>query len=170
MNEDTTTDEARIYPTFRIPKILIILGVLVLVAGAIVVTSDTAERRVTRFWQSTFSDSTEPVRSDLAGVAPEAIPAGFIVETGAVLNQSYVLTYSDSEQSTAVFSATLTLPEAYTAYQSLLNRDGWTITSKLESTGLASLYALKDERIINVTIIPRLPEGSEISVTLVTTF
>lgn len=96
--------------------------------------------------------STEPIKIDFGTSTPSDFPNDIPLENGAKVEQSFSLNYSKEKQLTMVFLSTKTVKENYDTYSSLLKKQNWTISNKLESKKLSSLYGLKEGNEINVTI------------------
>ncbi len=97
------------------------------------------------------------------------LPTNLPLIQEATLDQSYRLDYPDQKQSTGVFLSEKTVKENYALYEAFLNKEGWTIINNYESDTLSSLYALKENDALNITI-SRLegdtPKQSEVSVSI----
>ena len=109
--------------------------------------------------------SDEPTRVESGNDVPEAFPTELILEENLVVNEGYTLQYLENQQVTVTFLSQKTVTEVYEAYTSYLESNAWAVMRSSEVDTIASIYALKRNDDLNVTI-SRLPEDESTTVTL----
>ena len=100
----------------------------------------------------TISVSTEAKKTEFGAKPAPDFPTNIPLEQGVNVKQSYGLDYIGQKQLTFVFVSMKTLKENYALYADFLKKDTWTISNKYESEKLASLYGIKGNNEINVTV------------------
>ena len=100
----------------------------------------------------TASASAEPKKIEFGAKPAPDFPTNIPLEQGVNVKQSYGLDYIGQKQLTFVFVSMKTLKENYALYSDFLKKDTWTISNKYESEKLASLYGIKGNNEINVTV------------------
>ncbi len=108
----------------------------------------------------------EPPRTDFGTKTPDDFPTNIPLESGIMMNQSYSLDYPGQKQLTAVFASKETVKKNYDLYRDFFQKEGWIVSNKYESGKLASLYALKDQNEMNVTVGASEANGSEVSISV----
>lgn len=93
-----------------------------------------------------------PKKTNFGEIPSPDFPTNIPLEEGVKINQSYSLDYIGQKQLTIVFMSMKTIKENYNLYADFLKKDNWNISNKYESKDLASLYAVKGQNEINVTI------------------
>lgn len=105
-----------------------------------------------------------PVTEEQSSIAPKPpktefgteLPSGFLaaipLEAKLALTQSYGLDYGIEKQLTAVFDSSKTVLQNYGTYLKFLNNDGWTVQNTHEEEHISSLYGIKGNSDINITI------------------
>ncbi len=94
----------------------------------------------------------EPVKTDFGTKAPPDFPTNIPLEKEATINQSYALGYTGQKQLTIVFSSAKTIKQNYDLYAAFLKKDAWRVTNNYESATVSSLYGIKGNNEINITI------------------
>ena len=107
----------------------------------------------------------EPTKADFGTKAPEDFPTNIPLEAGVTMNQSYSLDYPGQKQLTAVFVSRETVKKNYDLYREFFKKEGWMISSQYESETLSSLYALKKNNEMNVTVSSS-EAGTQVSVSV----
>ncbi len=131
----------------------IVVGVIVLVAIILsVYFYSTTKKQASAPVVVAPVSSPEPKKTDFGNKAPDDFPSNIPVEQGAKITQGYSLEYPGQKQLTIVFSSTKTIKQNYDLYAAFLKKDGWTISNKYESANVSSLYGVKGNNDINVTI------------------
>lgn len=100
----------------------------------------------------TDTTTQEPVKTDFGTSAPADFPTDIPIEKGAKVEQSYGLNYAGQKQLTIVFLSNKTVKENYILYSNFLEKQNWIISNKYESAKISSLYGVKENNDINVTI------------------
>ncbi len=98
------------------------------------------------------STNPEPVKTDFESEKPTDFPTNIPVEQGVKVNQSYSLDYAGQKQLTIVFPSVKTVKQNYDLYAEFLKKDSWVISNKHESVSVSSLYGIKVNNQINITI------------------
>lgn len=94
----------------------------------------------------------EPEKTDFGASVPTDFPTDIPLEEGAEVQQSYGLNYVGQKQLTIVFLSSKTIKENYSLYADFLKKQNWNILNTYESAELSSLYGVKENNTINVTI------------------
>lgn len=113
--------------------------------------------------------ATNYKRTELSGEAPSGIPVLFTPADNSKITQSYVLDYATKEkQSSVVFEIEKTLSQSLLFYKDLLQKEGWTMANAYDGPQVKSLYGLKQNQEINITMTPKsgTPKVSNISVSI----
>ena len=83
-------------------------------------------------------------------------PSDFIKEIplpkDVSFEQSYGLQYESAKQLTVVFATTKTRKENFELYKNFLSNNKWTVKNNIESKSISSMYAVKENNDINITI------------------
>lgn len=110
----------------------------------------------------------EPLKNktDFGTNIPEDFPTNIPLEPGVAMTQSYRLDYPGEKQLTAVFVSKDTVRKNYDKYADFLTTEKWAVSNMYQSKTLSSLYALKDQNEINITITASEPLGSQVSVSV----
>lgn len=126
--------------TYR--NIAIVVGVLIVVVGAYVVSS-------------VFLAPAEnvPERKDFGQEKPANFPTDIPIEVDAQVEQSYGLNeQTGEEQLTFVFLSRKSVEENYDLYLAFLKGADWDVLNMHEDPALSALYGTKEQYDINVTI------------------
>lgn len=105
-----------------------------------------------------ITNKQESIREKLSKTEFEnRVPEGFLtaipIEKGAVIEQSYIIDYSEQKQRTIVFESEKTLLENQKIYTDYLLNNQWIISHNAAYENLVSFYASKDLNDINIVII-----------------
>jgi hypothetical protein len=158
--------EARVYPANEHKLLIAVIGLLG-VALFVAITLNMKMGNESVPVPDLVLPAEEMVDSETVRV-PANFPAEVAIEDGAVLEQGYTLASAEHEQNTVVFVSQKTVKENYEAYKAQLEKDFWIIVNGNESETISSLYALRRNDEINVTIVPGERSGSEVSISVVT--
>ncbi len=107
----------------------------------------------------------EPQKTDFGASVPVDFPTNIPLEAGVTMNQSYALDYSGQKQLTAVFASKEGVKKNYDFYRDFFQKEGWEVSTQYESETLSSLYAVKEQNEMNVTISIQ-ETGSEVSLSV----
>lgn len=151
------------FPTFlsfteRHPRYIALIGVSFFLMGVTLygfyyLSSKNSGTLVTETIEEVGSQKPfEPLRTEFGADLPTNFPTSIPIEEGALNEQSYSLAYPGQKQLTIVFPSTKTVNENYLLYIDFLTTDMWTVVSSYENDSIATLYAMKDNNDINITI------------------
>lgn len=89
---------------------------------------------------------------DFGDVPPDIFPIDFPFEVGSSLSESKKITHKDSGaiQAQVVYFSKKPVEQSADRFQEYLTQSGWTIINNSNDTGIYSLYAQKDNAIINI--------------------
>lgn len=155
------------------PKLFAAVVVLILVIVGIVITM-LGKTQNTEPIVDTVSPATPEVVVPAIETGPEkvsageALPEGFpkdtLGEPTSELDQSYTIKYPEGEQSTVVFTTNQELKKEYDLYLAQLKKEAWIIVSTKETAKISSIYAMKDNREINITLMKLDEVNIEVSI------
>ncbi len=95
-----------------------------------------------------------------ADEAPAGFPQGVPIEAGATIIQNYEAEVSDGRhQATRAFVSGKTVAQNYQVYLDFLTSDGWEIKNKSGTETVASLYAVKSDSELTVSITKNAVTG-----------
>ena len=103
---------------------------------------------------------TPEKKTDFGTAVPDDFPTNIPLEAGVMLDQSYRLDYPDQKQLTAVFVSKETMKKNYDMYSDFLKKEKWSIRNAYESEGISSLYAMKENSEINITLSGSASDGA----------
>ena len=116
-----------------------------------------------------------PVATPTPVVAPQgqltpSFPKELVIDSNAQISNSYSINYDAStNQYTAEWVSSSSLPAVYNDYKTYLGNNGWTITNSSNVTAVSKLgvlYAATSTAKVNVTLVSK-GTGSDVSVTYV---
>ncbi len=93
-----------------------------------------------------------PQKKDFGTTTPEDFPSNIPIEKDTKVEQSYSLNYAGQKQLTIVFQSNKTVEENYRIYTEFFKKQNWSISNKYENPQVSSLYGVKENNDINVTI------------------
>ncbi len=142
----------------------ITIGV-VIVAAILILASFLGHRQGTQMTQNLPSPT--PVYATQGEVVP-SFPKELILDPQASVQNSYSLNYSSTtNQYTAEWNSSTTMPTLFAKYQAYLQKNGWTIVNQITNyPALRGLYATNASSDVNVAITP-LGGGSQATVSMV---
>jgi hypothetical protein len=104
------------------------------------------------------------------GQLTPSFPKDLVIDSNAQVSNSYSINYDAStNQYTAEWVSSSSLPAVYNDYKTYLANNGWTITNSSNVTAaskLGVLYAASSSAKVNVTLVSK-GSGSDVSVTYV---
>lgn len=158
------------------PKVLIGVVVLVFLAIYVVITFSSRLTQTNSVPEVAVTisapaepDPLKPERVESVGVVPEGFSEEFILEENVKLSDSYTLNYNaaDNRQLTITIVSKRSMAENYAAYNKYLTEKFWILLNKVESASVSSIYAMKKNEDINVTIEPGSTEQeSKVTISL----
>jgi hypothetical protein len=119
--------------------------------------------------------SPKPAARPMPVVAPQgqltpSFPKELVIDSNAQISNSYSINYDAStNQYTAEWASSSSLPAVYNDYKTYLANNGWTITNSSNVTAaskLGVLYAANSSAKVGVTLVSQ-GTGSDVSVTYV---
>jgi hypothetical protein len=145
------------------------VGIAVVVIGAVLflvlVAKPPPEAPNTSTSEGVVSNPT-PVYAPSGTLTPQ-FPKELILDSSAQVSESYSINYSlSTNQYTAQWVSSMSVAALYAAYSTYLSSNGWTITNHGKSSLGASLYATKDDAVVNVVITPH-NAGSQVVISYV---
>lgn len=110
-----------------------------------------------------------PKKTDFGTTTPRDFISNIPLEKGAQFNQSYSLAYPNETQLTVVFLSQKMMNQNYVLYNDFLKKNSWKIANTYEGKTVSSLYALKDQNQINITVsasVATSTPGSQVSISV----
>lgn len=95
---------------------------------------------------------SKPTVEEVSQELPSGFPTDIPIEAGAVFNQNYTADAEGQQQMTIVFPSKVSIKDNHVLYAAYLKEKGWTVTNSYESENLSSLYALREDNEVNVTV------------------
>lgn len=108
----------------------------------------------------------EPIKTEFGTSIPHNFIADIPLEEGVVFEQSYSLEYPEQEQLSVVFFSSKAVSDNYVVYKDFLSEQNWMVLNTHEGEEVSSLYAVKEDTIINVTIGSSIDAQSEVSISV----
>ncbi len=147
-------------------KIIVSIVIIVLVIGAAgAIAYYHHAKKVTAPSQEAASDQPQP-QFAAAGQLTAGLPKDLVLGQNVVPNSSYVIPYTQSNQSTAVYDTTDTVNGIYNQYLTYLQKNGYEVLSKSESTNVNTIYAIISGNNANDVNISIKPDGPKTEVVL----
>ncbi len=171
--------ELNMFPTFLSfteshPRYVALTGLSFFVMGVVLygfqyITERTIDTLPTENIVEIQESFPVPTRIDNGPVAPIDFVDDIPLEEGVLFEQSYSLEYPEEKQHSVVFVSSKTAKENYALYTDFMKERNWMILNTHEGEGLFSLYAVKDENTVNVTIHEETIDGNtktEVSISI----
>ena len=142
------------------------ITIVVIVVAAILILASLLGRQQGTQMTANLPSPT-PVYATPGEVVP-SFPRDLLLDPQASVQNSYSLTYSSTtNQYTAEWNSSTTMPALFQKYQAYFKQNGWTIVNQITSNpAVRGLYAVNASSDVNVAITP-LGSGSQATVSVV---
>lgn len=111
----------------------------------------------------------KPTKTEFATTTPEGFVSDVPLEEGIFFEQSYSFEYPEQKQLSVVFYSSKSAKENFDLYVNYIQENNWMTLNTYESEKLFSLYAVRENNNLNVTISDESTEmfmRSEVSISV----
>src|SRR3990167_221186 len=109
----------------------------------------------------------KPAKTDFGNKIPPDFIQEIPIEKKAKIEQSYSFDYSGQKQLTIVFESEKTIEQNRKIYSDFLANNQWSVVNNYFDKKIASLYGLKENKEINVTIsFDELAKKTNVSISI----